>query len=99
MTGAPLFQRTDSTLDAHWGEGAPRADMNADDFGVRWTATLRPTHTGTYRLALFGTVRFRLYLADSLAVQAVYPMHDGEFADPHFAVTEPPRMRAGPFHS
>ena len=95
MTGAPLFQRTDSTLDAHWGEGAPRADMNVDDFGVRWTATLRPTHTGTYRLALVGTVKFQLYLDDSLVVQSVYPTHDGEFPDPRFAETEPLRLEAG----
>ena len=95
MTGTPLFQRTDSTLDAHWGEGAPRADMNADDFGVRWTATLRPTHTGTYRLALVGTVKFQLYLDDSLVVQSVYPTHDGEFPDPRVAETEPLRLEAG----
>ncbi len=95
MTGAPLFQRTDSTLDAHWGEGAPRADMNVDDFGVRWTGTLRPTHTGTYRLALVGTVKFQLYLDDSLVVQSVYPTHDGEFPDPRFAETEPMRLEAG----
>ena len=95
MTGAPLFQRTDSTLDAHWGEGAPRADMNVDDFGVRWTATLRPTHTGTYRLALVGTVKFQLYLDDSLVVQSVYPTHDGEFPDPRFAQTEPLQLQAG----
>ena len=95
MTGAPLFQRTDSTLDAHWGEGAPRADMNVDDFGVRWTATLRPTHTGTYRLALVGTVKFQLYLDDSLVVQSVYPTHDGEFPDPRVAETEPLRLEAG----
>src|SRR5438132_8109720 len=95
MTGAPLFQRTDSTLDAHWGEGAPRADMNVDDFGVRWTATLRPAHTGTYRLALVGTVKFQLYLDDSLVVQSVYPTHDGEFPDPRFAETEPLQLEAG----
>ena len=95
MTGAPLFLRTDSTLDAHWGEGAPRADMNVDDFGVRWTATLRPTHTGTYRLALVGTVKFQLYLDDSLVVQSVYPTHDGEFPDPRVAETEPLRLEAG----
>jgi beta-glucosidase len=69
--------------------------MNADDFGVRWTATLRPQHTGTYRLALVGTVKFQLYLDDSLVVQSVYPTHDGEFPDPRFAQTEPLQLTAG----
>jgi len=95
MTGTPLFQRTDSTLDSHWGEDAPRADMNADDFGVRWTGTLRPRHTGTYRLALVGTVKFQFYLDDSLVVQSVYPTHDGEFPDPRFAQSEPLQLTAG----
>src|SRR5438552_6454648 len=95
MSGAPLFVRVDSTLDAHWGAGAPRADMNVDDFGVRWTGTLRPPHTGTYRLALVGTVKFQLYLDDSLVVQAVYPTHDGEFPDPRFAQTEPLLLQGG----
>ena len=95
MSGAPLFVRVDSTLDAHWGAGAPRADMNVDDFGVRWTGTLRPPHTGTYRLALVGTVKFQLYLDDSLVVQSVYPTHNGEFPDPRFAQTEPLLLQGG----
>jgi beta-glucosidase len=95
MTGAPLFTATDSGLDANWGEGAPRGDMNVDDFGVRWTATLQPPHTGTYRLALVGTIKFQLYLDDSLLVQSVYPTHDGEFPDPRFAQSEPLRLEAG----
>src|SRR2546430_2189264 len=95
MQGAPLFNRTDSTLDAHWGEGAPRADMNVDDFGVRWSGTLRPPHTGTYRLALVGTVKFQLYLDDSLVTQSIYPTHDGEFPDPRFAQSEPLQLQAG----
>src|SRR5207237_8596679 len=65
------------------------------DVGVRWTAALLPTHTGTYRLALVGTVKFQLYLDDSLVVQSVYPTHDGEFPDPRFAETEPLRLEAG----
>ena len=56
----------DPTVDANWKDGAPRADMNADDFGVRWTGTLRPPQTGTYRLGLVGTMKFQLYLDDSL---------------------------------
>jgi beta-glucosidase len=95
MTGAPLFTATDSTLDSDWGERAPRADMNVDDFGVRWTGTLQAPHTGIYRLALVGTIKFQLYLDDSLLVRSVYPTHDGEFPDPRFAQSEPVRLEAG----
>ncbi len=95
MRGAPLSRGTDSTLDADWKEGAPRAGMDVDDFGVRWTATFRPPRTGVYRLALVGTIKFQLYLDDSLAVQSVYPTHDGEFPDPRFAQTDTLRLEGG----
>ncbi len=95
MQGEPLYRGVDTTLDANWGAGAPRADMNGDDFGVRWTATFQPPVTGTYRLALVGTVKFQLYLDDSLLVRSIYPTHDGEFPDPRFAETEPLRLEAG----
>lgn len=95
MTGPPLFSRTDSTIDANWHAGAPRTDMNVDDFGVRWTGTFRPPNTGTYRLGLVGTIKFQMYLDDSLVVRSVYPSHDGEFPDPRLAQTEPMRLEAG----
>ncbi len=95
MLGEPLYRGVDTTLDANWGAGAPRADMNGDDFGVRWTATFQPPVTGTYHLALVGTVKFQLYLDDSLLVRSVYPTHDGEFPDPRFAESEPLRLEAG----
>ena len=61
MDGAPLFSAVDTTIDDNWKDGAPRKDMNVDDFGVRWHGTFVPPRTGTYRLALIGTVKFRLY--------------------------------------
>ena len=95
MTGAPLFSAVDTTLDANWHEGAPRRDMNVDDFGVRWTGTFHPPHTGTYRLGLIGTVKFELYLDDSLVIRSVYPTHDREFPDPRLAQSEPMRLEGG----
>ncbi len=95
MQGEPRYGGVDTTLAADWGAGAPRADLNGDDFGVRWTATLQPPVTGTYRLALVGTVKFQLYLDDSLLVRSVYPTHDGEFPDPRVVQSEPVRLEAG----
>jgi beta-glucosidase len=95
MTGAPLFSGVDTTLDANWHEGAPRADMNVDDFGVRWTGSFRPAQSGTYRLGLIGTVKFELYLDDSLVIRSVYPTHDREFPDPRLAQSGPMRLEGG----
>jgi len=95
FSGAALFNGVDTTLNSDWKEGAPRADMDPDNFGVRWTGSLRPRQSGMYRLGLVGTVKFQLWLDDSLLVRSVYPTHDGEFPDPRQAQSEPIRLEAG----
>jgi beta-glucosidase len=95
MAGAPLFTAVDTTLDANWEEGAPRAGMSPDDFGVRWTATLRPPVTGTYRIGLIGTVKYRLFLDDSLVLQSFFPRANGEPSRPFFPTTSEVRLDAG----
>jgi beta-glucosidase len=95
MEGTPLFTAVDTTLDANWEEGAPRADMNPDDFGVRWTAKLTPPVTGTYRLGLIGTVKYQLYLDDSLVLQSFFPRGNGEPNRPFFPTTAEVRLEAG----
>src|SRR5262249_15603038 len=83
-----LFTSRSPVIDVHWGEGSPRKDVNVDDFGVRWTSTFKPRVTGKYRLALIGTMRFRLFLDDSLVARSLYPTHDGEFPDPRLVQTD-----------
>ena len=83
----------------NWFDGAPRSDMNVDDFGVRWTATLTPPMTGTYRIGVEGTVKFQVYLNDSLLTRSVYPSHDGEFPDPRMAQSQPLTLERGKTYS
>jgi len=94
MRGAPVAVAVDSAIDADWHDRAPRAGMDADDFAVRWTGTIRPAATGTYRLAALSTVRFELYLDDSLAARSIYNYRD-EFGDPRVVPAEPVRLEAG----
>jgi beta-glucosidase len=58
----PLFTRVDSQIDFHWENGAPRRDMNDDDFGVRWTGYLSAPVSGTYQLGAIGLNAFEIYL-------------------------------------
>ncbi|GAC1655810.1 MAG: glycoside hydrolase family 3 protein [Gemmatimonadaceae bacterium] len=95
MTGAPLSTAIDSTVDANWHEGAPRSDMNPDDFGVRWSGTLVPPKTGVYRLGLSGTVRFRLRLDDSVVARSSYPARADEYPDPRQVVSAPLSLQGG----
>ena len=96
LEGNPTFTRTDSVIDARWRDGAPRAGMNADDFGVRWTGVLRAANTGMYRLGFVTTMRVALYINDSLTLRSVYPTRgDGEFPDPRQIQTDFVRLEAG----
>src|SRR5205809_804866 len=95
MAGAPVSTAVDTTLDVNWHDGAPRADLNPDDFAVRWTGSFRPPRSGTYWLGLIGTMRFQLFLDDSLVIRSVYPTHDREFPDPRPVQSEPLQLEAG----
>ena len=62
----PLFTRVDPQIDFHWWDGAPRQDMDDDDFGVRWTGYLSAPVSGTYQLGAAGVNAFELYLDGKL---------------------------------
>jgi hypothetical protein len=58
----PLFTRVDEQIDFHWWDGAPRADMNDDDFGVRWTGFIAAPVSGKYQIGAIGMNAFEIYL-------------------------------------
>jgi beta-glucosidase len=58
----PLFERIDPQVDFHWWDGAPRPDMDDDNFGVRWTGYISAPVSGAYLLAAVGLNDFELYL-------------------------------------
>ncbi len=57
-----LFTRVDPQVDFDWQDGAPRADMHDDDFGVRWTGYLAPAVSGKYQLGATGLNAYEVYL-------------------------------------
>ncbi len=66
----PLFTRVDANVDFHWGDGSPRAGMNDDDFGVRWTGYLSAPVTGLYQLGAIGMNAYDLSLDGKQIVHA-----------------------------
>ena len=95
LEGTPAFTRTDTTVEVDWHEGAPRQGMNPNDFGVRWTGTIRPPVSGTYRLGVTTTMRAEVVLDDSVIVRTTYPQRDNEFPDARLAQSEAIRLEAG----
>ena len=95
LEGAPVFTAVDTSVDADWHEDAPRQSMNANDFGVRWSGTIRPTASGMYRLGVVGTMKAEVMVDDSVVARTSYPQRDDEFPEPRLAQSNPIRLLAG----
>jgi YVTN family beta-propeller protein len=59
LSGTPALTRTEA-INFNWGSGSPGAGINTDNFSVRWTGTIAPTTSGSYR--------FRSYSDDGVRV-------------------------------
>jgi beta-glucosidase len=94
FAGSVLYSEVDSNLDAVWNEGAPRKDMNDDDFGVKWKGELTPSVSGLYQLGIITTCKVNLYLNDSVIANTSYHFRD-EFNDPRLRKSKPVRLEAG----
>lgn len=94
IEGEAVYEETAPVLDANWHDRAPREDLDDDDFSARWTGILQPDRTGTYRLGVIATMKFELYVEDSLALRSRYNYMD-ELGDPRLQETEPLHLEAG----
>ena len=74
----PLFTRPDAQIDFEWWEGAPRADMNPDDFGVSWKGFLTAPITGTYQLGAIGMNAWELFFVNKQLV-TFSGIHEGAY--------------------
>jgi beta-glucosidase len=92
--GPPLFASIERTVDDNWYDKAPRADMDDDNFGVRWSGELRPDRTGEYQLGFISTCNTKLFVNDREVVKTVYHFRD-EYGDPRLRKTDPMRLEAG----
>jgi beta-glucosidase len=94
FTGKILFTTVDSILDANWGDGAPRNDMDDDNFGVKYNGELTPDKSGIYQLGVITTCKVRLYLDDSLIAFTSYHFRD-EYNDPRLRKSVSLTLKAG----
>lgn len=94
LEGDPVSTGIDEALDTNWHDRAPREDLDDDDFGVRWTGSIQPERSGTYRLGVIATTKFEFYFEDSLLTRSRYNYMD-ELGDPRLVKTEPMQLEAG----
>ena len=94
LKGDVLFSGVEPVLDANWKDKAPRADMNDDDFSVRWTGEIKPSLTGMYQLGVITTCNTQLYFQDSIIAKTVYHFRD-EYGDPRLRKSIPIKLEKG----
>ena len=94
LNGDVLFSEVDNTLNADWKEGAPRDDMDDDNFSVRWSGELIPIKSGQYQLGIISTCNTDLYLNDFVVANTSYHFRN-EYGDPRLRKTDPVFLEAG----
>ena len=94
LSGPVLFSSIDKTLNSNWGDGAPRKDMDDDNFGVVWSGQIQPPKSGYYQLGIITTCNVNLYLNDSLIANTSYHFRD-EYNDPRLRKSPPVQLEAG----
>ncbi len=84
----PAFTRVDPEVDFHWGNGAPRKDLDDDNFGVRWTGYLKAPTSGKYWIGANGKNALELYF-DGKKIGSANNIHERSY------VYEPVQLEAG----
>jgi beta-glucosidase len=67
--GKPTFVRTDSVVNFTWAMGSPDPSLPVDRFSTRWTGTLTPAITGTYRVGASTDDGVRLWIDGKLVIE------------------------------
>lgn len=94
LSGAPLYTEVSPTLAVNWADGAPRPDMNDDDFGVRWTGRLTPRISGRHQLGVLSTCNTVVRLDGKDVVETSYRLRN-ELADPRLKKSAVLELEAG----
>lgn len=68
LAGPAALVRDDSKIEFDWGTGSPGPGVNADNFSVRWTRTVRLDWTGNYRFYSNSDDGMRVWVDDLLIV-------------------------------
>jgi len=69
-SGQPVMVRTDPEINFTWYDTAPMPDKKVyGSYSCRWTGTLLPTVTGTYRLGVRNSNTARVFVNDKLVLE------------------------------
>jgi len=94
LQGDVLFSEVHETLDLNWNDRAPRADMDDDNFSVRWSGELVPQISGQYQVGVITTCNTNVYLDDTLIASTPYHFRN-EYGDPRTRKSDWIELEAG----
>lgn len=92
--GPVLYSEVHPNIDVNWSDGAPRDDMDEDNFGVRWTGEFVPEITGSYRLGLRSSSRATLMLDGEKIADTAHRFRD-EYEGPRRRMSDAMELVAG----
>lgn len=78
LSGTPALVRNDTEIKFNWGNGAPAAGVNADDFSVRWSRTVH-FKKGRYRFTSETDDGVRVYVDNRLVIDKWRDMERTKF--------------------
>ncbi len=94
LSGDILFSELHPNIDVNWNDRAPRADMDDDNFGVRWSGLLTPTVDGLYQIGVISTCNTKVWLNNKLIASTPYAFRD-EYGDPRTKKSDWIKLKAG----
>ena len=68
LTGTPVMQRLDATVDFDWGNGSAAKVLSADAFSARWTGQIVSPITGEIMFTTVSDDGARLFIDDQLVI-------------------------------
>lgn len=94
LSGAPVHTEVVPALDVNWGDGAPRPELDGDNFGVRWTGRLTPRVSGSHQLGVLSTCNTVVRLNGKDVVETSYRLRN-ELGDPRLKKSAVLELKAG----
>ncbi|MFC5683088.1 RICIN domain-containing protein [Flavobacterium sp. MAHUQ-51] len=64
----PVLERVDAKIDFEWGMSSPNANVNSNQFSVRWTGKIKPKYSGEHVFYVTSDNGRRLWINNQLII-------------------------------
>ena len=68
LAGNPQGSRIEATMDHEWIQTPGVEGIGEDNFSVRWTGVIRPTHAANYKFTVKGDDGYRLFVNNKMVI-------------------------------